>query len=88
MSSGEFIEGRSFGVLKNDLLTSMAINGKLSETLKHLYTIFYHEDHLSLGAISLFQKTSLGNSGAGKDYQGRSRLAVLNFFLNPCVLLL
>ena len=38
--------------LKNDLfLTSMAMNGKLSETIKRRYTIVYREDHLSWGNI-------------------------------------
>ena len=45
----ESIGGLSFGLLKNDLLTDMAINDKLSEKLKRLYTIVYREDHLSWG---------------------------------------
>ena len=51
---GGSIEGRSFGVLKNDLLTSTAINDKLPEALKHLYTIVYREDHLSWGGGGFF----------------------------------
>ena len=41
----------SFDLLKNDLLTAIAINGKLSDALKRLYTIVYREDHLSWGDI-------------------------------------
>ena len=45
----------SFGLLKMIFLTDMAINEKLSEALKRLYTIVYPEDHLSRGGYLCFE---------------------------------
>ena len=58
-------------------LTSMAINDKLSEALKTSLYDFLPRRPFVLGGVSLFRKTSVANSGAVKNYQGRSRLAVL-----------
>ena len=46
---GESIEGFSFCVLENDLLTSMGANRILSETLKRFYTLVYSEGQESWG---------------------------------------
>ena len=73
---GESIEGHAFDVLKNDLLTSMAINDKLSETL-NIFIRLSIAKTICLGGVSLLRKKSVGNSGAGKYYKGRSRLVVL-----------